>query len=69
MINVSIEATGKCKHCTHMDLEMNTENILANNNVVARHIEVRCKNEHLCDHLEDYLADGISEVQSAAKVQ
>lgn len=69
MINVSIEATGKCKRCTHMDLEMNTENILANNNIVARHIEVRCKNEHLCDHLEDYLAAKKTGDQSAAKIQ
>ena len=69
MINASIKATGKCKHCAHMALKINTENIWANNNVVARYIEVRFKNEHLCNHLVDYLADRISEVQSAAKIQ
>lgn len=56
MINVSIEATGKCEHCAYMDLEMNTENIFAYGKVIERRIEVRCKNEHLCNHLEDYLA-------------
>lgn len=57
MINVSIEATGKCEHCPHMVLEMNTENTFADSKVIARHIEVRCKNEHLCNHLKDYLMD------------
>lgn len=56
MINVSIEATGKCEHCVCMDLEMNTENIFAYGKVTARLIKVRCKNEDLCNNLEDYLA-------------
>ena len=51
MINVSIEATGKCEHCVCMDLEMNTENIFAYGKVIAKHIEVRCKNEDLCNYL------------------
>lgn len=55
MINASIEATGKCEHCPHMTLEMNTENIFADSKVIARHIEVRCKNEDLCNNIHNYL--------------
>lgn len=36
MINVSIEATGKCEHCPHMALEMNTENIFTDSKVIER---------------------------------
>lgn len=51
MINASIEATGKCEHCVYMDLEMNTKNIFGDGKVIARLIEVRCKNEDLCNYL------------------
>ena len=65
MINVSIEATGKCEHCVCMDLEMNTENIFAYDKVIARHIEVRCKNEDLYNNIHNYLKQAFKNEKGA----
>lgn len=59
-MQIKYESKPMCDSCPMFVLDVATDTLLSNDEVVSRLSTVRCKNRQLCDDIEKYLKKSLS---------